>query len=268
MSMDRIRIGDRCAWAAVILAAAAAIGGFVANPYWDSPEMIREAHAADVSILVAVTLLAMGLLAARRGAFAGRVVALGTLGFLVYTYAFYAFEVRVTALTPFHIAIIGLATWSLFLVVPALESEPPHPSFGARLPRRTTGGLSLVIAALFGLQWISQIGGVIRSGQLPADVVELNVPTNIVWTLDLAFALPILVVAGVWLLRGRPWGPAMVVGWFIFGVLTTVDNAAGKPLVAPVVGLFVVMLVVQAALAVVGLLPSSKRKVIVAPSLT
>jgi hypothetical protein len=196
------------------------------------------------------------------------VVALGALGFLVYTYAFYAFEVRVTALTPFHIAIIGLATWSLFLVVPALGSAPPEPSFGVRLPRRTTGSVALVIAALFGLQWIGQIAGVIGSRQMPSDLVELNVPTNIVWTLDLAFALPILVLAGFWLLLGRSWGPAIAVGWFVFGALTAVeilaifawDGAAGKSIVAPVVGLFVIVLVVQAMLAGLGLLPRPNRK--------
>jgi hypothetical protein len=272
--MDSIKFGLRLAWAAAILAAVAAIGGFVANPYWDSPEMIREAHAADVSILVAVLILAAGLLVARRGAFAGYVVALGALGFLVYTYAFYAFDVRVTALTPLHIAIIGLAFWSMFAVVPALGSDSPDASFATRLPRRTTGVVSLVIAALFGLQWIGQMAGVIRSGQMPADLVDLNVPTNIVWALDLAFALPILVVAGVWLLRGRPWGPAIAVGWFIFGVLTAVeilaifafDNAAGKPLVAPVVGLFVAVLAVLAVLACVGLLPPEKGQEVVRSS--
>lgn len=268
MSSDAIRVGDRCAWTAALLSAVAAIGGFVANPYWDSPEMIREAHAADLAILIAVVVLAVGLLGAHRGAFAGRVVALGALGFLVYTYAFYAFEVRVTALTPLHIAIIGLATWSLFLVAPALGSKPPDASFAARLPRRTTGAVSLVIAALFGLQWIGQVAGVISSRQMPSDLVELNVPTNIVWTLDLAFALPILVLAGVLLLLGRSWGPAIAVGWFTFGVLTAVeilaifayDNAAGKSLVAPVVGLFVMVLLVQAVLAGLGLLPPPNRK--------
>ena len=227
--------------------------------------------AADASILVAVVILAAGLLATRRGAFAGYVVALGALGFLVYTYAFYAFDVRVTVLTPLHIAIIGLAFWSVFAVVPVLGADSPDPSFGTRLPRRTTGVVSLVIAALFGLQWIGQIVGVIRSGQMPTDLVDLNVATNSVWTLDLAFALPILVLAGVWLLRGRPWGPAIAVGWFIFGVLTAVeilaifayDNAAGKPVVAPVVGMFVAMLAVLAVLATLGLLPADKKPTIV-----
>jgi hypothetical protein len=151
----------------------------------------------------------------------------------------------------------------MFAVVPALGSDSPDASFATRLPRRTTGVVSLVIAALFGFQWIGQMAGVIRSGQMPADLV---VPTNIVWALDLAFALPILVLAGVWLLRGRPWGPAIAVGWFIFGVLTEVeilaifayDDAAGKPIVVPVVGMFVAVLAVLAVLAIVGLIPAEK----------
>jgi hypothetical protein len=272
--MDRIKMGDRLAWAVVVLAAMAAVAGFVTNVYWDSPEMIRQAHAADISILVAVPLLALGLWSARRAVFAGRVVALGVLGFLVYTYALYAFDVRVTILTPLHIAIIGLATWSLFLVVPALGLEPPVTNVGTRLPRRATGGLSLLLASFFALMWVGQMAGAIRSGQLPPEVVELNVPTNIVWTLDLAFALPILVVAGFWLLRARPWGPALAVGWFVFGALTALeilaifayDGAAGKPLEAPVVGLFAVMLAVQTALVFVGILPSPRREAVARPS--
>lgn len=76
------------------------------------------------------------------------------------------------------------------------------------MPRRTTGVFLIVVAALFALRWLSQIAGAITSGELLTAVTDLNLPTSGIYVLDLAFTLPILMVAGLWLLRHDPRGPA------------------------------------------------------------
>ena len=207
---SRIKFADQLALVALLLAAAAAAAGLlVSGLYRDTDEGIRQARATDVvTLIVAVPALALGLWRARAGSVGGRLVALAALGYLAYSYAIYAFSVVIDPLTPVHIAILSLATWSLVLTVFALDRATLDPASRFRLPRRTTGGFLIAVAGLFGMLWLSQIAGAITSGRLPAAVSDLGLPTSPVYPLDLAFAVPLITVAGVWLIRRDRRGPA------------------------------------------------------------
>ena len=220
-TLARGTAADAMAWAALSLTAVAAVAGLaVEGLYRDNAAMVRQAQASDLAtLLVAVPVLAVGLWFARAGSAAGRLVALGALGFVAYTYAIFAFSVVIGPATPLHIAIVGLATWSLVLMASSIEADDPDPALAARLPRRTTGAFLLVVAALFALTWLGLIAGAITSGRLPPAVADLGLPTNPVYTLDLAFALPLLAIGGIRLLRGDPRGPGTALALLVFSVL-------------------------------------------------
>jgi hypothetical protein len=207
---SRLKFADRLALVALLLAAIAAIAGLlVPGLYRDTAEGITQARATDlVTLLVAVPALAIGLWRARAGSVGGRLVAVAALGYLAYSYAIYAFSVVIDPLTPAHIAILGLATWSLVLAVFALDDATLDLASRLRLPRRTTGGFLIAVAGLFALLWLSQIAGAITTGRLPLGVSDLGLPTSPVYSLDLAFALPLVTLAGVWLIRRDRRGPA------------------------------------------------------------
>ena len=207
---SRIKFADQLALVALVLAAAAAAAGLlVSGLYRDTDEGIRQARATDVvTLIVAVPALALGLWRARAGSVGGRLVALAALGYLAYSYAIYAFSVVIDPLTPVHIAILGLSTWSLVLTVFALDDATVDLASRFRLPRRTTGGFIITVAGLFAMLWLSQIADAITSGRVPAAVSDLGLPTSPVYSLDLAFALPLIAMAGVWLIRRDRRGPA------------------------------------------------------------
>lgn len=119
-------------------------------------------------------------------------------------------------MTPVHIAILGLASWSLVLAVSGLTGGVRP----IRMPRRTTGVFLIVVSGLFALLWLSQIAGAITSGELPTAVTALNLPTSAIYALDLAFALPILTVAGLWLLRHDARGAASALAGLCWLALT------------------------------------------------
>jgi hypothetical protein len=192
----------RFAVGATALAAIAAVLGLATDVYRDVPAMIDQARAADLATLfVAVPVIAVGLWLASRGSDRARLIVAGSLGYLVYTYAIYAFQVVVSPVTPLHIAILGLAAWALLLDAPALMRDTV--GVGDGLPRRTTAGFLALVAALFAALWLGQIAAAIATGELPAAVSDLNLPTSAVYTLDLAFALPLLALAA-WRLVIRP----------------------------------------------------------------
>jgi hypothetical protein len=254
----RLTVADTLAVVALLLAAvAAAVGLLMAGLYRDTAEMVREARAADlVTLTVAVPALGLGLWRARSGSAGARLVAIGALGYLAYSYAIYAFSVVINALTPVHIAILGLAAWSFVLAVFGLDRATLDGATRLRLPRRTAGGFLIVVVALFALLWLGQIAGAITSGTLPASVSDLNLPTNAVFALDLAFALPLLAVAGGWLLRHDRRGPATALAALGFIVLMglsvlaifAIDAAAGVTVEAVPVVIFGVVTGIAAVL--------------------
>ena len=67
--------------------------------------------------------------------------------------------------------------------------------------------------------WLSQIAGAITSGRLPAAVSDLGLPTSPVYSLDLAFAVPLIALAGVWLIRRDRRGPAGAAAGLAFLVI-------------------------------------------------
>ena len=186
---------------ATLLAAVASVAGLlVAGLYVDAPNWVQQAQGTDLATLfLAVPVLAAGLWTARRGSAAGRLTVVAGLLYLVYNYAIFAFSVAMNPLTAIHIAIFGLALWSLLLAGrPALEGTE---AVAESLNRRTAGWLLIGVGAMFGLLWVGQIAGVATTGVLPPDLVKAGIETNPVYALDLAFFLPLCAVAGVGLLR-------------------------------------------------------------------
>jgi len=245
---SRIKFADRLAFAALVLAAVAAGAGLlVSGLYRDTDEGIRQARATDlVTLMFAVPALALGLWRARAGSVGGRFVAVAALGYLAYSYAIYAFSVVIGPLTPVHITILGLATWSLVLTVFALDAATVGIASRFRLPRRTTGSFLIAVAGLFAMLWLGQIAGAINSGRLPAAVSDLGLPTSPVYSLDLAFAVPLITLAGVWLIRRDRRGPGsaaaalaflMILGLSVLAIFAF-EAAAGVAVEVPPIAIF------------------------------
>ncbi len=258
------RVADYLAVVALLLAAAAAAAGLLGSGlYRDTAEMVRQARATDlVTLAVVLPALGLGLWRARSGSATARLVAIGALGYMAYSYAIYGFSVVINPLTPVHLAILGLATWALVLTVFGLDQATVDRAGRIRLPRRTTGGFLVIVTALFGLLWLGQIAGAITSGKLPPSVIELNLPTSAIYALDLAFALPLLALAGGWLLRHDRRGPASALAalfWLVLLGLSVlaifaIDAAAGVSVESVPVVVFGVVTGVAAVLAVLGIL--------------
>jgi hypothetical protein len=250
----------------MLLAAVAALAGlFVTGLYRDVAEGVRQARSTDLVTLAAVVpVLGFGLWRARSGSASARLVAIGALGYLAYSYAIYSFSVVINPLTPVHIAIFGLATWSLLLTVFGLDPAITDRASRLRVPRRAAGGFLLTAAALFAMLWLSQIAGTISTGNLPPGVAALNLPTSSVYALDLGFAIPLLTLSGWWLLHRNRLGPGSAlaalsfIGLLGLSVLAifAVDALAGITLELVPVVMFGLVSGLAVALAVPAIRPT------------
>jgi hypothetical protein len=86
----------------------------------------------------------------------------------------------------------------------------------------TTAWALIIAAVLFGLLWLSEDLPALVAGTAPQSVVDMNLPTNPVHILDLAFFLPAAVITGILLLKKTPIGftaaPAMIVFLILTGI--------------------------------------------------
>ena len=260
--MNTGSISNRLAAIATAFAAfAAAAGLLVPGLYRDAPFWVQQARGTDLATLfVAVPVLVGGLWTTRRGSAAGQLAVFAALLYLVYNYGIFAFSVAMNPLTAVHIAIVGLALWSLVLVTRSTALTDAGTAVATGLNRRAAGVLLVAVSALFGLLWIGQIATATTTGSLSPDLVRAGLSTNPVYALDLAFFLPLCAVAGVGLLRRNGaaafalpmliWVALMgagIVGGFVFSA------AAGDEIPVVVAAVISALSFGSAALAVVAI---------------
>ena len=253
-------IANRLAALATFLAAGAAIAGLaIRGLYVDAPNWVQQAQGTDLATLfLAVPVLTVGLWTASHGSAAGRLAVVAGLLYLVYNYAIFAFSVAMNPLTALHIAIFGLALWSLLLT--GRSAVEGAESVTGRLNRRAAGALLIGVGALFGLLWLGQIAATSMSGILPPDLLKAGISSNPVYALDLAFFLPLCAIAGIGLLRGNGaaafafpmlvWVPLMG-GGVVGGIVLMA--AAGDLTAVPVAVVITALGVVSSILAAVAI---------------
>lgn len=223
----------RLAAIAAFLAAIAALAGLaLTDLYVDAPNWAQQARGTDLATLfLAVPVLVIGLWTAARDSSTGRLAVIAGLLYLAYNYAIFAFAVAMNPLTAVHIAIFGLSLWSLLLAGRAAVGGAAE-SVTERLKRRTSGGLLVGVGAMFGLLWIGQIATTTTTGILPPDLTKAGISSNPVYALDLAFFLPLCVIAGIGLLRRNAAAAAFAFPMLIWVALMGAGVVGGFLLMA------------------------------------
>lgn len=255
------RRADYLAVLAGIAAALAALAGFLPGLYRDPDFVVAQSHGYDLGNVLVALVLELALVWAMRGSSRARLIAIGALGCLLYSFISYAFEVVLNPATLLYIAVLGLGGWSFVLGFAQVEDEAIETLVKGRLARRTTAAFLAILAVLFGVNWLSQIAGSVMSGKLPAELAASGWPMNPVYVLDLGFVLPLALSAAIRLARADSGGARLAVPLLVFATLlaasillmTAFAAFAGQPLDAAMVAIFVVLLCVSGTLASLAL---------------
>lgn len=254
-------LARRLAAVAGLAAALASLVGFIPGLYRDPKVVVDQSHGYDVGNLVVVLVLEFGLLWASRGSVRGKLIAIGALGCLVYSYITYAFLIVLNPATPLYIAVLGFAGWSFVAGITRMDDASAAAVVDGRLARRTTAAFLVVLAVLFGASWLRQIAASLISGNLPPELAAAGWPMNPVWVLDLGFVLPLALLIAVRLVRHQPGAERVAVSFLVFNALLAVtillmavsSALAGQALEVPMIAIFVVLLVVSTGLTLLAL---------------
>ena len=190
-----------------LMVLSAAGGLLVDSLYQDNPFVRAVWRGNDlVTLFVAVPLLLIALVLARRGSRRAGLIRLGMLDYALYNFAFYLFAAAFNAMFLFYVLLVALSIFALIYGLSDLDVAAVKASFRERTPVRWIAGLMIFIASglttIYVMQWLNFI----LSGQIPDIIPKTDHPTNIVPALDLTLLVPWMVVGGIWLWRKRPWG--------------------------------------------------------------
>jgi hypothetical protein len=172
---------------------------------YDSVGSAAQAKGQDlVTLILALPLLVLSLIWARRGSLKGRLLLTGTVGYFLYTYASYTFLAMYNPLFLVYVAIMSLSFFGFVSLFMSFDRERLQSSFDKKFPARTIGGILIFIGAATLLMWLGRIVPALVSGGEPVGIDHYT--TLVIQALDLGFIVPAAFLAGVSLIRSKPLG--------------------------------------------------------------
>lgn len=191
--------------AAMIIASAA--GAFGSAYSRETVSWAAQGVGQDFANLFIVVplLLAAGFFAAA-GSFRALLVWLGLLLYVVYSYVLYAFYVHFNALFLVYVATLGLSFYALAGSLLTIDWPRVTSAFARETHARGMGFLLMLVGVLFAMLWLSEIVPALARGVPPPAAADVGLPVNPIHVLDLAFALPAVIVTAVLVWRRNAFG--------------------------------------------------------------
>jgi hypothetical protein len=236
---------------AILLAIAAGGGVFSSGLYRDTPYFVAQAVGQDIiSLFVVLPTLIISAFFASRGAPTGRLIWLGVLVYLVYTYAVAAFDVRFNPFFLVYVALLGCSLYTLIGGLVTTDVVSIKAAFTDKTPLKAVSIYLAVLAVLFYFMWLSEIIPSLAAGNIPQSVQQNGTPTNAVQVLDMAWILPAFLITACILWRKQALGYTLAGGLLTYCVLLILAVLGmvafmvqkGQPVVIPQVVIFGVIL--------------------------
>lgn len=201
-------------------------GGFVPATYErDAASMAAQGTGQDlVDLFLVVPLLLVSFFFFIKGSRTAALIYGGTLLYILYSFIIYCFGVHFNRLFLLYCATLGLSLYAFILFMTRIRREKVEEWFGDA-PARWVSGYLLLVAVIFYVLWLSALVPAIIRDSVPRDVAEYDLLVNPVHVIDIAFALPGLILGAVLLWKGKGTGYLIASVALVFLVLLTIALA-------------------------------------------
>src|ERR1700736_5126128 len=142
-TLRALSVSESFAAMAGLAAAIASLAGFIPGVYRDPKIVIAQSHGFDIGDLIAVLILGLGLSWSTRGSVRGRLVAVGALGYLLYSFVTYAFLIVLNAATVLYIAVLGFGVWSFITGFARIDDQEADQLVAGHLYQKLTAGFMI-----------------------------------------------------------------------------------------------------------------------------
>ena len=181
-----------------------------------SADVAPQGIAQDyITLFVAIPLLAVSLMLARRKSIRGRFALAGTLGYFLVTYLFYLVMGMYNMLFLVYVLLLGCSFFAFSLTLLSFDLSTLPQKFSDAIPVKWTGGFLIFNSVAIGFMWLGVVVPPLMDGTIiPAQVEHYT--TLIVQGLDLALLLPLAFVAGWLFIKRNSWGYLLAPVYFVF----------------------------------------------------
>jgi len=185
----------------------------------NSAEVAVQGIAHDVvTLFLGIPALLFSLWLAQRGLLKGRLLLTGVLGYFTLSYFMYMMISMYNPLFMLWIIIGSLSSFAFALTLFSFELKTLDSYFEDKVPNRAGGYFLIFNAVIIGLLWLSRIIPPLLAGELPTEILQ-HYTTMPVQGIDLAYALPLGVLSGIWFLQRKPIGYLFGPAYLIFLVI-------------------------------------------------
>lgn len=255
---------------AISLATVSYFGAFVSSTYArDSVSMGAQGIGQDlVDLFFVVPLLLLSLYLARKNNRAGILILAGTLFYIMYSFIIYAFGVHFNQMFLLYCSTLGLSLFAFLVLVAGLQNQNVKAWFNDTRLNRIIGIYFIVVAVMFYMLWLKDVVPAIIHNTVPETVSNYNLLVNPVHVIDMAFALPGLIITAILLFKKQNLGYLFAAVGLVFTIILTVALAGMVIMLkvkevsddASVAGIFIVLSIISTILLVLFLMRLRKEK--------
>lgn len=190
-----------------VLALTATLSGlFMKNLYkHDTNSIISQMMGQDiVTLLLAVPLLLISVYLIYKNSMKGRLIWMGTLFYLTYTYASMSFLASYNQLFLVYVAIFSISMYTLVGELLTTQFTDLKSKFKSGKLVKITAAFLIFIALMLAIMWLKLILDSLITGTAPAALEGYT--TLVIQALDLGVFVPLAIITAVLLLKNNEWG--------------------------------------------------------------
>jgi len=198
-----------------------------------------------INLLLGVPALALSLYYSKKGSIKSRIILIGVLAYLAYTFLSYGVLFKLNPGFIIYSADFAVSLYATLLAIAGLEIDRLKINTTEKTRRNAQYSMILVILIIIFL-WSPDLAAYYLQGEIPAAITQDGFHTLIIPFQDLSIILPLTLLT-IWLLRReKAWGyiltPIILVKVFSIAVavlgMIAVMYYYGAPLSIPQVGIF------------------------------
>ena len=201
-------------------------GAFLPGTYVrDATSMEAQGIGQDlVDLFLVAPLLLVSYYFLVRGKKTAILVYGGTLFYIMYSFIIYCFGVHFNQLFLIYCLTLGLSLYAFILFMMDLRKQDVG-SWFKDAPVKLISAYIFFVALVFYALWLKSVVPAIIRGTIPPEVSDYDLLVNPVHVIDMAFALPGLIIGAVLLWRKQSMGYLIASIALIFMILLTVALA-------------------------------------------
>ena len=212
---------------AISLAIVSYYGAFVPGTYErETVSLAAQGIGQDITdLFLVVPLLLISLILLRRNSRVAFYIYSGTVFYILYTFVIYCFGVHFNNLFLLYCLTLGLSLYTFILIFYALTRMDVQNWYDNKVPTRLIGIYLIIVSVMFYFLWLKDIIPAILTNSIPKSVSDYKLLVNPVHVIDIAFALPGLIITSILLMRKHKIGYILAPVCLVFIIIMAIALA-------------------------------------------